>query len=308
MQKRACFDFEVAFSNGGGIQGQGFRLDIEGSDIDDDALAAYIIRDMRLLMVKHVHILNKQIIEEAHKRAAPAHTIAPAPDHAPTYFDLSHSIESGMVTCRELPAPLVRDHLSRHDSPEPYAEGTTFQIGRTDKVANTGTHIDTPCQRSADGRDLAGLDLARVSNVPGVLVRVAGALEQAIDWHAFAAVQCGGRAVLIQTGWDHHWGTQRYLEGHPFLTEKAALHLRDQGALLVGIDSPDIDDTRTGTQPVRSVLLGAGIPIIEHMAHLDALPLQGFHLHATPPRIVGMRRFPVRAHATLDPGSRALPR
>lgn len=299
MQKRACFDFEVAFSNGGGIQGQGFRLDIEGSDIGDDALATYIIRDMRLLMVKHVHILNKQIIEEAHKRAVPAHTIAPAPEHAPTYIDLSHSIESSVVTS----APLVRDHLSRHDSQQHCAEGTTFQIGHIDSVANTSTCIDTPRRRDADDDDLA-----RVSNVLGVLVRVAGALEQAIDWHAFAAVQCSGRAVLIQTGWDRHWGTQRYLEGHPFLTEKAALHLRDQGALLVGIDSPNIDDTRTGMQPVRSVLLGASIPIIEHMTHLDALPLQGFHLHATPPRIVGKGPFPVRAHATLDPGSRALPR
>lgn len=307
MQKRACFDFEVAFSNGGGIQGQGFRLDIAGSDIDDDALAAYIIRDMRLLMVKHVRILNKQIIEEAHKRAAPTHTTAPALEHAPTYVDLSHSIESGMFTGKGLPASLICDHLSRHDPQQHRGEGTTFQIGRIDMVANIGTCIHTPCHRHAAGDDLAGLDLARVSGVPGVLVRVAGALEQPIDWHAFAAVQCGGRAVLIHTGWDRHWGTPRYFERHPFLTKKAALHLRDQGALLVGIDSFNIDDTRTATRPVHSVLLDAGIPIIEHMTHLDALPLQGFHLHATPPRIVGMGTFPVRAHATLEPGISASP-
>lgn len=300
IEKRVCFDFEVDFSNGGGIQGQDFRLDIEGDDIDDDALATAIIRDMRLLMVGEVRILNKRIIEEKHKRVASVE--APIAENGSTriFVDLSHTIENGMITYKGLPAPLICDHLSRLQSREIYSDGTEFQIGRIDMVANTGTYIDIPFHRYADGHDLAGLGLDRVSSVPAVVVRVVGAVERAIDWHHFVPVECRDHAVLIHTGWDCHWGTERYFEGHPFLTEKAAIYLRDQGASLVGIDSLNIDDTSGGTRPVHSVLLGSGIPIIEHMTNLSALPLEGFRFHAAPPKIAGMGTFPVRAHATLD--------
>ncbi|HEX5085512.1 MAG TPA: cyclase family protein [Blastocatellia bacterium] len=300
--KRVCFDFEVVFSNGGGLQGQDFRLDIEGDDIDDDALAACIIRDMRLLMVGEARILNKRIIEERHKRDAPSRKAAEATNEigeADRFLDLSHTIESGMITYKGLPAPLICDHLSRLKSREIYAEGTEFQIGRIDMVANTGTYIDMPFHRYADGHDLAGLPLERVSAVPGVLVRVEGSAERAIAWPHFAAVECRGHAVLVHTGWDRHWGTDNYFEGHPFLTEKAAIYLRDQGALLVGIDSLNIDDTSAGTRPVHSVLLAAGIPIVEHMTGLAALPASGFRFSAPPPKIKGMGTFPVRAHAIL---------
>src|SRR5262245_38533241 len=212
--KRACFDFAVEFSNGGGLQGQGFRLDIDGDDIDDDALAQYIIRDLRLLMVGRVQILNKQIIEERHKRAAgPA---AAALEQGARYFDLSHRIEDGMVTYKGLPAPLICDYLSREQSRGRYEPGTEFQIGRIDMVANTGTYIDTPFHRYADGYDLAALKLEQVADIPGVVVRVTGADQQAIDWTAFAATEVRGRAVLVHTGWDAHWRSDRYFEGHPF--------------------------------------------------------------------------------------------
>ncbi len=299
--KRVCFDFEVAFSNGGGIQGQGFRLDIDGDDIDDDVLAACIIRDMRLLMVDTVRILDKRIIAERHKRAA---AVVDAPADTPTaqarIVDLSHTIEHGMVTYKGLPAPLICDHLSREQSRAHYDAGTEFQIGRIDMVANTGTYIDMPFHRYADGHDLSGLPLARVAHVPAVVVRVLGAQSRAIDWHHFAPVECRGHAVLVHTGWDRHWRTDRYFEGHPHLTEQAAVHLRDQGAALVGIDSFNIDDTTGGTRPVHSVLLGAGIPIVEHLTGLDALPVSGFRFSAVPPKIRGMGTFPVRAHAHLD--------
>ena len=298
--RRACFDFEVDFSNGGGIQGQGFRLDIAGEDIDDDALAAYIIRDLRLLMVGEVRILNKRIIEERHKRIA--HPAADADDGAGNgaLIDLSHTIEDGMVTYKGLPAPLICDHLSRERSRTIYAEGTEFQIGRIDMVANTGTYIDTPFHRYADGHDLAGLPLAKASSLPGVVVRLEGAAGRAIDWHAFAATEVKGRAVLVHTGWDRHWRTDAYFEGHPFLTEKAAQYLRDQGAELVGIDSFNIDDISGGERPVHTVLLGAGIPIVEHMTGLSRLPSEGFTFWAVPPKVAGMGSFPVRAHARLD--------
>jgi arylformamidase len=298
--KRVSFDFEIDFSNGGGLQGQGFRLDIEGDDIADDALAAYFIRDLRLLMVGAVRILNKRIIEERHKRTAAPDASESTPADA-EFIDLSHNIESGMITYKGLPAPLVCDHLSRVQSRTVYEAGTEFQIGRIEMVANTGTYLDTPYHRYADGYDLTGLPLERVSDVPGVVVRVAGSKERAIDWQSFVATPVRGRAVLVNTGWDSHWRTERYFEGHPFLTEKAAKYLCDAGAMLVGIDSLNIDDTSRGSRPVHSVLLAAGIPIVEHLTNLSALPTEGFRFFAVPPKIAAMGTFPVRAHALLRP-------
>jgi arylformamidase len=298
-EKRVRFDFEVDFSNGGGIQGQDFRLDIDGHDISDDALAAYLIKDMRLLMVGDVRILNKEIIDERHKRRTDVSEVTEAAGDTDYLIDLSHTIESGMITYKGLPAPLICDHLSRAGSREIYAEGTEFQIGKIEMVSNTGTYIDVPFHRYADGHDLTELALKRVSNIPGVVVRVTGAEECAIDWHHFAPVACGGHAVLVNTGWDRHWRTDQYFEGHPFLTEKAAIHLRDQGALLVGIDSYNIDNTARGTRPVHSVLLAAEIPIVEHMTALGGLPASGFRFTAVPPKVKGMGTFPVRAHARL---------
>lgn len=302
-EKRICFDFEVDFSNGGGIQGQDFRLDIEGEDISDDALAAYIIRDMRLLMVGEVRILNKKIIEERHKRQASVTQSADAAGAADDLIDLSHTIESGMITYKGLPAPLICDHLSRVKSREIYAEGTEFQIGKIEMVSNTGTYIDVPFHRYADGHDLTGLALERVSNIAGVVVRVTGTEERAIDWHHFVPITCKAHAVLVNTGWDRHWRTDQYFEGHPFLTEKAAIYLRDQGALLVGIDSFNIDNTTGGTRPVHSVLLAAEIPIVEHLTGLGTLPASGFRFTAVPPKVKGMGTFPVRAHARLGASS-----
>src|SRR5690606_32393847 len=203
-----------------GLQGQGFRLDIEGDDIDDEALADHIVRDLRLLMVGAVRILNKEIIVEPHKRAAGARAARDGGVRE-RLIDLSHVVESGVVTYRGLPAPVVCDYLSREASREHYAEGTEFQIDRIEMVGNTGTYLDVPFHRYANGYDLAGLALDRVSNVPGVVVRVVGTAERSIDWHHFAPIDCRGRAVLVHTGWDRHWRTDSYFEGHPFLTEKA---------------------------------------------------------------------------------------
>jgi arylformamidase len=296
--KRVCFDFDVEFANGGGIQGREFRLDIAGEEISDDELAAHIVRDLRLLMVSSLHIRNKRVISEQHKRGRDA---AVTDDQvAPQVVDLSHTIRHGMVTYKGLPAPIICDHLSRLKSREIYAAGTEFQIGRIDMVANTGTYLDTPFHRYENGADLARLVLDKVSNVPALVIRVEGAAQRAIDWHHFAAADCRGKAVLVHTGWDRHWGSDRYFEGHPFLTEKAACYLRDQAATLVGIDSLNIDDISNGQRPVHSVLLGAGIPIVEHLTCLAALPASGFCFSAVPPKIEGMGTFPVRAHATLS--------
>ncbi|RJF93770.1 cyclase family protein [Sphingomonas cavernae] len=296
--RRVVFDFEVDFSNGGGVQGQDFRLDIDGDDIADDALAAHIIADLRLLMVGSVRILNKQIIEERHKRPPAA-----AADEAPAsgrMIDLSHVIEHGMVTYKGLPAPLICDFLSREASRELYAPGTEFQIGQITLCSNTGTYMDTPFHRYADGADLSCLPLEPISNVPGIVVRVTGMEARAIDWTHFAASPVKGRAVLVHTGWDRNWRTDAYFEGHPYLTGAAAEYLRDQGAVLVGIDSFNIDDVSGGERSVHSTLLGAGIQIVEHMTGLDQLPGDGFRFFAVPPKVKGMGTFPVRAHAIID--------
>jgi arylformamidase len=229
-------------------------------------------------------------------RKEPPHVPA---SHATRFIDLSHTIESGMITYKGLPAPLICDHLSREQSRLIYAPGTEFQIGRIEMVSNTGTYLDTPFHRFADGIDLNGLALESISDVPGVVVRVASSERRAIDRAHFGAIEVRGRAVLVNTGWDTHWRTDQYFEGFPFLTEEAAIYLRDAGAILVGIDSHNIDDTSTGARPVHTTLLGAGIPIVEHMTNLGALPLSGFHFSAVPPKISGMGTFPVRAHARV---------
>jgi len=296
-EKRVVFDFDVRFSNGGGVQGQDFRLDIWGDAIADDALAAYIVKDLRLLMVAEVNILNKRIIAEPHKRAADE--AGAARGKGSTLIDLSHVIEQDMITYKGLPAPIICDHMSRVASRASYAPGTEFQIGRIEMVGNTGTYLDTPYHRFAHGYDLAGLPLEKASDLPGVVIRVTGAADRAIDWLLLASVEVAGRAVLIETGWDRHWRTDAYFEGHPFLTEKAAIWLRDNGARLVGIDSLNIDDTADLRRPVHTTLLEAGIPIVEHMTNLSALPADGFRFCAAPPKVSKMGTFPVRAHAIV---------
>ncbi len=214
-------------------------------------------------------------------------------------IELNHVIEGGMVTYKGLPAPVICDFLSRADSRLNYDAGTEFQIGLITLCSNTGTYLDTPFHRYADGEDLAAMPIDKVSALPGGVVRVA-ASQTAIDVDVFAGAAIKGRAVLVHTGWDRHWRTDSYFENHPFLTETAAEYLREAGATLVGIDSYNIDDTSRRTRPVHTVLLGAGIPIVEHMTGLEQLPDTGFVFNAAPPRMKGMGTFPVRAHAIID--------
>lgn len=223
---------------------------------------------------------------------------------SPRLVDLSHVIEHGMITYRGLPAPVVCDYLTREQSRSVYAPGTEFHIGRIDMVANTGTYVDSPFHRFADGADLAALPLARLADLEGVVVRVAGDDGRAIGRRTVVTALAGrtvrGRAVLVHTGWDAHWRTDRYFESHPFLTADAAAHLAGEGAALVGIDSFNIDDTDDGTRPVHTTLLGAGIPIVEHLRGLAQLPLHGFRFSAVPVKVRGMGTFPVRAYARLE--------
>lgn len=220
-------------------------------------------------------------------------------DHVRRHIDLSHVIEDGMVTYKGLPGPAICDFWSRQASAANYDDGSSFQIGRIDMVANTGTYLDAPYHRYANGHDLSELDLAQISDLPAVVVRQPFAHGLAVDAAAFAGLELGGKAVLVHTGWDRLWRTDAYFEQHPFLTRGSAELLVAQGAALVGIDSHNIDDTRTRSRPVHTILLGADIPICEHLTRLEQLPDAGFRFSAVPPRIRGMGTFPVRAYAVL---------
>lgn len=215
-------------------------------------------------------------------------------------IELSHQIADGLVTYPGLPAPRIDEHLARVASRERYATGTEFSIGRITMVGNTGTYLDSPFHRFADGADLAGLALDRLVDLDGLLVRVLDPAVRAIGTDVLAGLEVGRRAVLIHTGWDRHWATEQYGHGHPFLTADGAVWLAEHGALLVGIDSLNIDDTNDLARPTHTTLLAAGIPIVEHLTGLEQLPLEGFRFTAAPPRVVGMGTWPVRAYATLE--------
>ena len=213
--------------------------------------------------------------------------------------DLSHVIEHGMTTFKGLPGPHICDFWERESTAANYEDGSSFQIGRIDMVANTGTYVDSPFHRYADGLDLADLPLPSLADLPGIVIRRPweNGIEIGVD--AFEGRDVGGKAVLVQTGWDRHWRTERYLSEHPFLTADAAQWLVEKGAAFVGIDSHNIDDTRTRSRPVHSKLLGAEIPICEHMTNLGSLPDEAFRFSAGPPKVRGMGTFPVRAYAVL---------
>jgi kynurenine formamidase len=213
--------------------------------------------------------------------------------------DLSHVIEHGMTTYKGLPGPHICDFWTREGSAENYDDGSNFQIGRIDMVANTGTYVDSPFHRYADGIDLADLPLASLADLPGIVVRRPWENDLATDVQQFDGLDVRGKAVLVHTGWDRHWRTERYGEGHPFLTADAADWLVENGAALVGIDSNNIDDTRVRARPVHTKLLAANIPICEHMTGLGSLPDEGFSFSAVPPKVRGMGTFPVRAYAVL---------
>jgi kynurenine formamidase len=214
--------------------------------------------------------------------------------------DVSHVVEHGMITYKGLPAPLVCDFLSREQSRSHYAPGTEFHIGKIEMVANTGTYLDSPFHRYAAGKDLSELPLERLANLDGVVIPIDLSKGRAIDRGAFRGRDLRGKAVLVRTGWDAHWRTDRYFEGHPFLTKDAAECLLDAGAAMVGIDSLNIDDIGDLSRPVHSLLLAGEIPIVEHLRGLGQLPDAGFRFFAVPVKVKGMGTFPVRAFGLVD--------
>jgi len=210
--------------------------------------------------------------------------------------DVCHTVEDGMITYKGLPAPVITDHLSREASKKVYEAGTEFQIGKIEMVANTGTYLDSPFHRYADGSDLAGLDLYSVANLAGLVVRHLDSPVRGISAEALQGLDLKGKAVLFHTGWDRRWRTDAYSNGnHPFVTAAAAEYLERAGVALVGIDSYNIDDSTSGSRPAHSILLKHEIPIVEHLCGLGDLPDEGFRFFAVPVKVKGMGTFPVRA-------------
>jgi kynurenine formamidase len=214
-------------------------------------------------------------------------------------IDLSHVVEDGMITYKGLPAPVICDFLSREESRKFYSAGTEFNIGKIEMVANTGTYVDSPFHRFADGMDLSELPLESLADLEGVVVH-AQDMGRSIPAQAFRGLELKGKAVLVHTDWSRHWRTDRYFEGHTFLTRDAAEYLADAGAAFVGIDTYNIDDTTDGTRPAHTTLLGKRIPICEHMQGLGNLPESGFRFHAVPVKVRAFGTFPVRAYAVLE--------
>jgi len=299
LDQRVEFDFEITFTNGGGLQGQAFRLDVPDADVTDAWIADALVRDLRLLMVADVRITNRRDIQETHKRGSGAAEPDGAASAARRLVDLSHPIEDGMTTYPGLPVPEIQPFLTRETSVERYAPGVTFAIDVLTFCGNTGTYVDSPFHRYADGSDLAGLPLERLVDVPAVRVDVTGAAMRAVDAPALLPYDLTGKAVLVHTGFDRHWGTEAYGHDNPFLTVAAIELLVGQGAALVGIDSLNIDDPADLARPAHSGLLGAGIPICEHLTNLAAVPVDGALFSAVPAPVRGTGTFPVRALASV---------
>jgi kynurenine formamidase len=296
---RAVFDAEVTFRHGGSLQAQRFRLDMPAAEVTDDQLADLLIAHLGLTMVDQVRISGVQVVAEPHadSRVAPATAAARVPARL---VELSHVITAGMITYPGLPGPQITPHLTREASRAHYAPGVEFAIDRISMVGNTGTYLDSPYHRYAGGADLADLPLEAVADLPAVVVRGTDSGQRGIGPRALAGLDLAGAAVLLNTGWDRHWGTEAYGGPAPFLTGPAATLIAEAGARLVGIDSVNIDDAHSGGQrPAHSILLEAGILVLEHLAGLADLPVTGARLHAAPPRVRDFGTFPVRAYAVL---------
>ncbi len=217
-------------------------------------------------------------------------------------IDLSHPIVSGQATYPWMPAPRVTEFLSREASRDRYAAGTEFAIHRIELIGNSGTYIDSPFHRYAAGADLAELPMERVANLPGAVVTVADQSDRSISARLIVERdgELRGAAILFHTAWDTKWGSSEYPTGSPFLTREAAEILVAREVGLVGIDALNVDDMDDPARPAHSVLLAAGIPIVENLCRLGRLPRSGFRFSAVPAPVRGCSSFPVRAFAVLS--------
>ena len=302
---RASFDATITFSNGGDLTAHGFRVDVPSPDVGEAEIAALFVASLGLLMTDAVRLEHVEVFAEPHKgtRGGPSDRgtgrPGPEPGAAGPLVELNHVIRAGMITYPGLPGPSITPHLTREASRERYAAGTEFAIDQLTLIGNTGTYLDAPYHRYADGADLSAIPLDRTADLPATVVRVAGTGQRAVDVGAVAGLDVRGAAVLLHTGDDARFGTPGYAQRPHFLTQAGAAWLAANGAALVGIDAINIDDPDDGTRPAHTLLLAAGIPVVEHLTGLGQLPPTGARFTAVPLRIEGFGTIPVRAFARL---------
>ena len=299
-QYRAEFDAQVNFTNGGSLQVQGFRVDVPGPQVSEAEVGQLFVSSLGLLMSERIALSGLRIFPEAHKgtRGGPSDT-AVSVTASRRLIDLSHVITQGMTTYPGLPGPEIEPHLTRAESRATYAPGTEFEIDRISMVGNTGTYLDTPYHRYAGGHDLSALPLEKAADLPAVVIRTAGDGQRAVDVGALAPFDVTGKAVLLHTGGDEHFGTSLYAHEAPFLTAAGARWLAGHGAALVGIDAINIDAVEDLSRPAHSILLAAGTVIVEHLTGLGQVPPHGARFTAAPPLIDRFGTFPVRAFAAV---------
>jgi len=300
---RASFDAVINFSNGGDLTVHGFRVDVPGPDAGEAQIAALFVASLGLaMMTDTVELSNVEVFTEPHKgtRGGPSDHMTRPTATGGRFVELGHVIRGGMITYPGLPGPQINPYMTREASREHYAPGTEFAIEQLSLIGNTGTYLDAPYHRYPNGADLSAIPLARTVDLPAVVVRVTGANQHGIDMGALAAHDVRGKAVLLHTGDAAQFGTPAYATQRHFLTRAGAAWLVDHGATLVGIDGLNIDDTADGERPAHTLLLAAGIPIIEHLTGLDQLPPAGARFTAVPLRIEGLGTIPVRAFARLS--------
>ena len=295
---RAHFDATVEFANGGSLRADDFRLDLPSRETDVLEVGRLFVQHLGLALVSAVTITGLRVVEEKHRGSRGIEVRVDAP--ARRVIDLSHTVRDGLVTYPGLPAPTITSHMTYADSRARYAEGTEFAMDIITMIGNTGTYLDSPFHRYEGGTDLAGLDLATLVDQPAEVFHLTDAHDRGIPAAIFWDRPLAGTAVLLHTGWDAHFGTPSYAAGSPFLTAEGADYLVAQGVTMVGIDSLNIDDTESvGERPAHSILLAAGIHVVEHLTNLGALPPTGSRFSAVPPKVEGFGTFPVRAYATL---------
>ncbi|OJU41496.1 MAG: cyclase [Microbacterium sp. 69-10] len=300
---RAVFDVRVSFVNGGSLSAEGFRLDVPDQNLSEEDVARLLVQHLGLALVGDVRFDRFEIVAEQHKGSRGMNDRSPLPlDTHHRLVDLSHTIREGLVTLPGVPSPVITSHLSREDSVQRYAPGTTFALDVISLPGNTGTYFDTPFHRYEDGSDLSAVELDSVVDLPAEVFHLTDATERGIPASVFYDRDVRGKAVLLHTGWDRHFGTPEYQEHAPFLREDGVDYLAEQGVRLVGIDSINIDDTSAeagGERPAHTILLAAGIHIVEHLTGLAALPATGAAFTAVPLKVGHFGTSPVRAFAKV---------
>jgi len=299
---RAHCDARIEFVNGGGLTADAFRIDLpaglDPADADESTVGRLLVQHLGLALVGSVAVTNLVIVEEQHRGTRGMTPVAAV--NRGRLVDLSHEIRAGLVTYPGLPAPTITPHLTRADSRSRYAPGTEFELDTITMLGNTATYLDSPFHRYEGGTDLAGLTLETLVDQRAEVFHLADATARGIREPVFFDRDLAGSAVLLHTGWDRHFGTPAYAHGAPYLSEDGAAYLVEQGVTMVGIDSLNIDDTESGgSRPAHSLLLAAGIHVVEHLTHLGELPSSGSLVSAVPPRVVDFGTFPVRAYARV---------